>query len=62
MRRLPVLLLVLLPVAALSEGPEEEFRREVLPVIRATCLRCHSGDDAESGIDLEAADLADRAT
>ena len=44
------------PVAAAEPPPD--FDREIAPLLASHCLECHSGPDAESGLDLRARDRA----
>jgi hypothetical protein len=44
------------PPAAPEVPPRVDFARDVAPILRQRCLRCHHAADAESGLSLASAD------
>jgi hypothetical protein len=52
-------LLVLLPAARADDRPAVDYQRDVLPIFRETCYKCHDGRKKESGfrIDVRSAAL-----
>jgi hypothetical protein len=48
------LLVVLLPLGALAEDKKREltFEKDILPIVRAKCIRCHAGVEPKAGLNL----------
>ena len=42
-----------IPVAAIEHDGPVDFQREVLPILRKSCLACHNSTDAEGDLILE---------
>ena len=47
------LLLLSVPLAAYSAGDEPSYERDVVPLLRSSCVGCHNAREAESGFSVE---------
>lgn len=57
---LPLLVQAAATLAVAEERPAVDFGRDVLPILRANCIPCHAGKDAEAGVVLETPETMQR--
>src|SRR4051812_48497780 len=53
--RVAAFLLLLVPAVAAAAEPVD-FKKQVYPILRDHCFRCHQGDDAKRGVRLDTRD------